>query len=111
MATRTRVPHLSLDERRAKGKEARNRTSPGSHTGWVPTTDRPDPVGLLDEQNATRDVVAGPEDAAGSAVVLERPLDRLRLAQRADRAAPPLDADAGESAGRSHGRRAQGPTR
>jgi uncharacterized protein (DUF2252 family) len=52
---RARVPHLSADERRAKGKEARNRTPPTSHTGWVPVTDRPDPVGLLEEQNVTRE--------------------------------------------------------
>jgi uncharacterized protein (DUF2252 family) len=55
MAARTRVAHLSVDERRAKGKEARNRTPPSSHTGWVPATDRPDPVGLLEEQNVTRE--------------------------------------------------------
>jgi hypothetical protein len=29
---------------------------PGSsHAGWVPATDRPDPVGLLEEQNLTRE--------------------------------------------------------
>ena len=55
MATGTRVPHLSVDERRAKGKEARDRTPPSSHTGWTPATDRPDPVGLLEEQNLTRE--------------------------------------------------------
>jgi uncharacterized protein (DUF2252 family) len=55
MAARTRVAHLSVDERRAKGKEARNRTPPSSHTGWVPATDRPDPVALLEEQNVTRE--------------------------------------------------------
>jgi uncharacterized protein (DUF2252 family) len=55
MAARTRVPHLSVDERRARGKEARNRTPPSSHAGWVPVADRPDPVGLLEEQNATRE--------------------------------------------------------
>jgi uncharacterized protein (DUF2252 family) len=55
MAARTTVPHLSVDERRAKGKEARNRTPPASHAGWTPATDRPDPVGLLQEQNATRE--------------------------------------------------------
>ena len=26
-----------------------------SHTGWGPATDRPDPVGLLQEQNRTRE--------------------------------------------------------
>ena len=55
MATGTRVPHLSVDDRRAKGKEARDRTPPSSHTGWTPATDRPDPVGLLEEQNRTRE--------------------------------------------------------
>ena len=55
MATGTRVPHLSVDDRRAQGKEARDRTPPSSHTGWTPATDRPDPVGLLEEQNRTRE--------------------------------------------------------
>jgi uncharacterized protein (DUF2252 family) len=55
MAARTRVPHLSVDERRAKGKEARDRTPPSSHAGWAPATDRPDPVGLLETQNLTRE--------------------------------------------------------
>ena len=30
-------------------------TPPGSHGGWVPAADRPDPVALLEEQNATRE--------------------------------------------------------
>jgi uncharacterized protein (DUF2252 family) len=55
MAASAKVPHLSVDERRAKGKEARNRTPLASHTGWAPATDRPDPVALLEEQNATRE--------------------------------------------------------
>jgi uncharacterized protein (DUF2252 family) len=55
MAARTRVPHLSVDERRSLGKEARNQTPLSSHTGWTPTTDRPDPVALLQEQNRTRE--------------------------------------------------------
>jgi uncharacterized protein (DUF2252 family) len=55
MAARTRVPHLSVDERRARGMEAHNRTPVSSHAGWKPATDRPDPVGLLEEQNATRE--------------------------------------------------------
>jgi uncharacterized protein (DUF2252 family) len=55
MAARTRVPHLSVDERRARAKEARNRTAPTSHAGWAPATDRPDPIGLLEEQNRTRE--------------------------------------------------------
>jgi uncharacterized protein (DUF2252 family) len=55
MAARTRVPHLSVDERRAKGKEARNHTPPSSHTEWTQATNRPDPVALLEEQNLTRE--------------------------------------------------------
>jgi uncharacterized protein (DUF2252 family) len=50
-----RVAHPTVDERRAAGKEARDRTPPSSHTGWVPAADRPDPVGLLEEQNLTRE--------------------------------------------------------
>jgi uncharacterized protein (DUF2252 family) len=50
-----RVAHPSVDERRAAGKEARDRTPPSSHTGWAPAADRPDPVALLEEQNANRE--------------------------------------------------------
>jgi uncharacterized protein (DUF2252 family) len=50
-----RVAHPSVEERRARGEEARNRTPPSSHTGWAPATDRPDPVALLEEQNVTRE--------------------------------------------------------
>src|SRR5215217_1276850 len=50
-----RVAHPSVEERRARGKEARDQTPPSSHTGWAPATDRPDPVGLLEEQNVTRE--------------------------------------------------------
>ena len=55
MAASTKVSHPSVDERRALGKEARNRTPPSSHTGWAAAADRPDPVGLLQEQNLTRE--------------------------------------------------------
>jgi uncharacterized protein (DUF2252 family) len=62
MATRTqprtatkRVPHPSLEERRARGKEARDRTPLSSHDGWTPASDRPDPVALLEEQDTTRE--------------------------------------------------------
>ena len=49
MAASTKVPHLSVDDRRAQGKEAHNHTPPSSHTGWAAATDRPDPVGLLED--------------------------------------------------------------
>jgi len=51
----SKVEHPSVAERRAQGKEARERTPPSSHTGWAPVTDRPDPVALLEEQNLTRE--------------------------------------------------------
>ena len=55
MAVKTRIAHPSVEERRAQGKEARDRTSRSSHSGWGPASDRPDPVGLLQEQNRTRE--------------------------------------------------------
>jgi uncharacterized protein (DUF2252 family) len=55
MAATTKVSHPSVDERRARGKEARDRTPPSSHAGWMPSGDRPDPVGLLEAQNLTRE--------------------------------------------------------
>ena len=54
MATK-QVPHPSVDERKAKGEETRDRTPPSSHAGWRPAADRPDPVGLLAEQDVTRE--------------------------------------------------------
>jgi uncharacterized protein (DUF2252 family) len=52
--TGSTVARLSLDERRARGKAARERAAPGSHAGWEPARNRPDPIALLEEQNATR---------------------------------------------------------
>src|SRR4249920_2182081 len=54
MAVR-KVAHPSIDERKAMGLEARDRAPVSSHTKWRPATDRPDPVALLEEQNATRE--------------------------------------------------------
>jgi len=54
MAAR-KIVHLSVEQRRARGREARDRTPLDSHTGWAPATDRPDPVALLEEQDATRE--------------------------------------------------------
>jgi hypothetical protein len=50
-----RTTHLSADERKAQGADARGRTPPSSHRGWRPAVDRPDPVALLEEQNTTRE--------------------------------------------------------
>ena len=46
--------HLTLQERRDVGREARRRVPRSSHGSWQPATGRPDPVTLLEEQNATR---------------------------------------------------------
>ena len=48
------IAHPSLEERRAEGRQARDRTPPSSHSGR-PAADRPDPVALLAEQNTTRE--------------------------------------------------------
>src|SRR5262245_16065648 len=50
-----KIAHPSIDERRAEGKEARDQTPLSSHAGWRPVPDRPDPVGLLGEQDVTRE--------------------------------------------------------
>jgi uncharacterized protein (DUF2252 family) len=44
----------TLAERRAAGKELRNKVPRSSHAHWTPTTDRPDPRQLLAAQNRTR---------------------------------------------------------
>ena len=50
-----RIKHPSLDERLNQGRTARDRTPPSSHAGWSPAADRPDPVGLLEQQDRTRE--------------------------------------------------------
>jgi len=54
MAVR-KIAHPSIDDRKAKGLEARDRAAPSSHTKWRPAGDRPDPVALLAEQDTTRE--------------------------------------------------------
>lgn len=49
------VEHLTPDQRRALGYSARKRTPRSGHKGWVPATDRPDPIALLEEQDAKRE--------------------------------------------------------
>ncbi len=51
----TAVEHPSVEERKAEGEEALKRMPPSSHSGWKPAADRPDPVALLEEQDATRE--------------------------------------------------------
>ena len=50
-----KIAHPSIDDRKARGWEARDRTSVSGHTKWRPAAGRPDPVGLLEEQNRTRE--------------------------------------------------------
>jgi uncharacterized protein (DUF2252 family) len=53
--TSRKVQHLTLEERRKAGKEARVRVPRSSIEGWEPSPDRPDPVDLIEQQNATRE--------------------------------------------------------
>ena len=49
------VDHPSVAERRARGRGLRRQVPRSSHAGWTPAPNRPDPVALLEEQNATRE--------------------------------------------------------
>jgi uncharacterized protein (DUF2252 family) len=51
----TKIAHPSVEERRARGKAAREQVPPEGHAGWEPAAGRPDPVALLEAQNATRE--------------------------------------------------------
>ena len=53
-ATPGKITHLSVEERVARGKAARNEVPRSSHARWEPATDRPDPVSLLEEQASSR---------------------------------------------------------
>jgi uncharacterized protein (DUF2252 family) len=48
------VPHLSDDERKAKGKQARTKVPRDSQSRFEPGPDRPDPVALLESQAPSR---------------------------------------------------------
>ena len=48
------VEHPSLTERAARGKAERKLVSLSAHREWQPSSDRPDPVALLEEQATTR---------------------------------------------------------
>src|SRR6478735_6566615 len=49
-----KVAHLSVEERVARGKAARNEVPRSSHGRWAPSDQRPDPVALLEEQAGSR---------------------------------------------------------
>jgi len=53
-ASAWRRKHLTVDERIARGRTARQNVPRSSHGRWEPAADRPDPVALLEEQGATR---------------------------------------------------------
>ena len=46
---------LSLEERRARGEQARQEVALSSAAGWRPAADRADPVALLEAQDLTRE--------------------------------------------------------
>jgi uncharacterized protein (DUF2252 family) len=51
----TKVAYPSVEDRKAMGLEARDRAALSSHAGWHPAAGRPDPVALLEEQDADRE--------------------------------------------------------
>jgi uncharacterized protein (DUF2252 family) len=55
MATATKIEHPAVEERKARGKLSRAQAAPSSHAKWKPAADRPDPVSLLEEQDASRE--------------------------------------------------------
>jgi uncharacterized protein (DUF2252 family) len=52
--TPSRVPHLSVAERAARGKAARGEVPRSSHGAWEAPDHRPDPIALLEEQATSR---------------------------------------------------------
>ncbi len=55
MSTRTVSSDASVEDRRAIGEQVRDETPLASQADWAPAAERPDPVELLIEQNATRE--------------------------------------------------------
>jgi uncharacterized protein (DUF2252 family) len=49
-----RRKHLTVEERMARGRDARRQAPRSSHGRWQPAPDRPDPIALLEEQAASR---------------------------------------------------------
>ena len=56
MTTSIVSSEISVEDRQAVGEQARERTPLSSQADWEPAVGRPDPVELLIEQNATREV-------------------------------------------------------
>jgi uncharacterized protein (DUF2252 family) len=55
MPTRRTPQYLSVEERRAQGKRAREHAPRSSIGAWRPATDRPDPIATLTAQDDTRE--------------------------------------------------------
>ena len=55
MTTSTVPSHTSVEDRQAIGERAREQTPLSSQADWEPAAERPNPVELLIEQNATRE--------------------------------------------------------
>jgi len=55
MTTSTLPRHTSVEDRQAIGERARENTPISAQADWEPASERPDPVELLIEQNATRE--------------------------------------------------------
>ena len=53
-ASAWRRKHLTVDERRARGRDARKEAPRSGHGRWEPEPDRPDPIALLEEQAQSR---------------------------------------------------------
>jgi uncharacterized protein (DUF2252 family) len=53
-ASSWRRRHLTVDQRVARGRAARDQAPRSAHGRWTPAPDRPDPVALLEEQAAAR---------------------------------------------------------
>ena len=53
-AAPTVIPHLTPSERAARGRAARAEVPRSSHADFTPSTHRPDPVALLEEQATSR---------------------------------------------------------
>jgi uncharacterized protein (DUF2252 family) len=52
--TFTKKYHMTVDERRTAGREARKAAPRAAHGAWTPATDRPDPIALLRAQDEDR---------------------------------------------------------
>jgi uncharacterized protein (DUF2252 family) len=48
------ITHLTVEERVAVGRTARVKTPRERHAAWAPSSDRPDPIALLEEQAHSR---------------------------------------------------------